>query len=50
MNIAMNTEEHRGGQIFHCPLVVHPQGLSDIIPGLKERCNKEAAVMVVYEL
>ena len=48
MNQPINTEQD--GKVFHCPLVVHPQGLSDILPGFKARCNYEAAVMVIYEV
>lgn len=47
MKKPINTE--RNGKVLHCPLTVHPQGASDILPGFKERCNKEGAVLIIYE-
>lgn len=36
------------GCVFHCPICnhYHKLALSDIIPGLKRRCNREPAVIV----
>ncbi|MDY4498195.1 MAG: hypothetical protein SPE04_01285 [Prevotella sp.] len=36
------------GVVFHCPICnhYHKLALSDIIPGLKRRCNREPAVIV----
>lgn len=33
---------------FHCPVCTHYNklALSDILPGLKRRCNREGAVIV----
>nr|DAQ63228.1 MAG TPA: Dynactin p62 family [Caudoviricetes sp.] len=33
---------------FHCPVCTHYHklALSDILPGLKRRCNREGAVIV----
>lgn len=46
--VPINTEME--GAVAHCPLTVHPQGFSDIIPGFKARCNGECAVMYFFEI
>lgn len=42
----INTEKNN---VFRC-LTTHPYGYyHDVIPGFKRRCNRESAVMVIYE-
>lgn len=38
-----------GGQSRCITSHYHKSGYSDILEGVKERCNKETAIMIVYE-
>ena len=46
--IPINTEM---STTFHCPIIAHyyKVGFSDILPGLKSRCNREGGVLEIYQ-